>query len=76
MDKSNSLSYEHIRKQYDQFDSKSTPPHEIFWTAGNPPEEVPKYKNFFFRSMLYLILIIEVIETFQIFFLTESQKKR
>ena len=61
VDKSNSLSYEYIRKNSNEFEDIFTPPHKIFWTAGNPPEGVPKYKNFFFRSMLYLILIIEVV---------------
>ena len=67
MDKSNSLSYEYIRKNSNEFEDIFTPPpppHEIFWTAGNPPEGVPKYIDFFFRSMLYLMLIIEVVETF------------
>ena len=63
MDKSNSLSYEYIRKNSNAFEDILTP-HEIFWTAGNPPEGVPKYIDFFFRSMLYLIMIIEVVETF------------
>ena len=65
VDTSNSLSYEHIRKNCNEFEDifTSLPP-EFFWTAGNPPEGVPKYTNFFFRSMLYLVLIIEVVETF------------
>ena len=69
MDKSNSLSYGHIRKKSNKCEDIFTPsPWPFLWAAGNPPEGVSKYKNFFFWSMLYLLLIIDVIETFQTIF--------
>ena len=58
----NWLNYAYIRKKSNQFENISTPPpDEIFWAAGNPPEGVLKYIDFFFRYMLYLMLIIEVM---------------